>query len=177
MTHIKYLKEKFDVLPVAESNIHLYERLLDLDLFDFKPIMEAILEGRLDIEDTRQIFTYNGDIYPSGVSVRDSGLPPISDDVFTNVKTSTVQRYSGDPDIVKESLIYPNMDDIRHEIAETFFERTGQRMTEEDIDAVIPPVLSELVLTLNLADSEGLRTKQDQLIVSDRLSYKPVTDI
>jgi hypothetical protein len=56
MANISLLKKKFDLLPIDENNWELYQRLLNLDISVYKPLMEEILDGRLDIEDTRPLF-------------------------------------------------------------------------------------------------------------------------
>lgn len=51
------LKKLFDKLDVNLNNRKLFENLLDLDRSVFKPLIEKILTGDLDIEDTRPIFS------------------------------------------------------------------------------------------------------------------------
>ena len=57
MNSIEELKNRFDLLPVDSNNMKLYQKLLHLDISVYKPLMDEILSGRMDIEDTRPIFS------------------------------------------------------------------------------------------------------------------------
>ena len=57
MLSIENIKKLFDLLPIDDTNRSLYQNLLRLDISVYKPLIEEILEGRMDIEDTRPIFS------------------------------------------------------------------------------------------------------------------------
>lgn len=51
------IKKLFDRLNINTTNRLLFENLLNLDRTVYKPLIEKILSGELDIEDTRPIFS------------------------------------------------------------------------------------------------------------------------
>lgn len=175
MASIKLLKDKFDALVFSETNMVLYEALLRLDISDFKPVMESLLSGEIDIEDTRKIFANDiktdwlGRYIP--LSQKDARLSP---DIAETLKSNLVARLSGNgDDIIKENLIYPDLSDLKRQIADTYAEEYGETLTPAEIEMLLPIVENELYVDMNIQNDNAVRDKADQRYISDSLSYKP----
>lgn len=178
MASISTLKDKFDLLPFSEENIELYNALLNLDISDFKPLMEEILNGRVDIEDTRAIFLNNVSTSwnRNGSKIQDSRL---STDISKTIKENLITRMTDtDKEILKENLIFPDTRDLKQQIADEFKKTHGITLPPEDIEKLLPLVESELYSELSL-NNKGNATinKEYQIFISDSLSLKPNVEI
>jgi hypothetical protein len=178
MASISLLKEKFDALPFSEDNIALYSILLQLDISDFKPIMEEILSGRINIEDTRAVFanTVNSS-WDNGYSkIEDTR---ISTDISETIKSNLIARMSGNGnDIVKENLIFPDTTDLKYQIAAQFKETYGITLPAEDIEKLLPLVEMEVYSELSMNNTGNATiNKTYQTFISDSLSYKPNVEL
>ena len=79
--------------------------------------------------------------------------------------------------LIKEAPSYPSQVDLRVQIAKEYFERTGIQLTDEDVEKLLPIVQSELMMELSLYNSNAVRDKECQIIISDLLSFKPKATI
>lgn len=184
MPSISLLKDRFDELPISNDNIHLYDALLYLDISVFKPVMEEILAGRIDIEDTRQLFSIlvnypwmnqNEKPYDPNEKLTDQRY---YNDSATSIRNNLMARLEGnDNSVIKEAPAYPTQVDLKVQIAEDFFKRTGIVMSDEDVEKVLPIVKSELMMELSLYNNNAVRDKNYQIIISDLLSIKPQVTI
>lgn len=179
MPSVKVLKTKFDDLSFTSDNIVLYAHLLTLDMSDFKPLMEEILLGRIDIEDTRQLFQNEIETEWSGKYFTPTlSDPRISNDIIETMKSNLSSRLAGEGDnIIKENLLFPSQADIKDKIAQQFFEEHGIRLSPEDVERILPIVETQLFAELSIVNTNGVRNKADQLIISDQLSFKPIAEL
>ena len=184
MPSISLLKEKFDKLLISNENIHLYDALLYLDISDFKPVMEEILLGRIDIEDTRQLFSIMVN-YP-WMNQSDKPYDPfekLADQLYypntaQAVRDNLMARLEGnDGRVIKEAPAFPNQIELKARIADEFFRSTGQQLAKEDIEKLLPIVKSELMMELSLYNNNAVKDKSYQLVISDLLSIKPKVTI
>lgn len=176
MPSIKVLKTKFDELVVNSTNIALYERLLTLDISDYKPLMEEILLGRLGIEDTREVFKNNMLLAAFGGEVVND--PRISTNMAETMKANLLERMKGSGDnLIKENLVFPSTEDLKDQIADRYFKEYGIKLPPEDIVKLLPIIENELISELSLNNNAGTRDKADQLIYSDQLAFKPSAEL
>lgn len=165
MLSISELKKKFDLLPVDESNWELYQNLLNLDQSVFKPLMEEILAGRMDIEDTRPIFakyfprmadTYRQRVAEKRMLINDA------DDLRENV----ARRYHDPQSAIREvSLTDPAYEDVRQQMIADYEAETGETLTERQRSALLI-AMSETQKT----DIDLYSDKQKQTRLSDLMS-------
>lgn len=139
MSDIKLLKDKFDSFNVNRSNRQLYEKLIDLDRSVYKPLMDKILAGQLDIEDTRPIFSFFYDFY--GENKRLSGRRNILNHI---IKTNEMfvrnlrDRLFHPENYVNETYIEnEEYESIKEFVINSHEEVTKKTMTEEDKQKVI----------------------------------------
>ena len=180
--HIRVLKKLFDELPMHPSNMGLYQELLSLDMVEFKPVMEAILDGRIDIEDTRQILR-NRFITELGKLFENPKDPRISRNTEALVQTMkdniTKRLFDNGKDVVKENMgFFRNLDDYKNAVANAYYEETGQHLSEEDIARIVPIMEQRYVQELNMANLGGAGAKANkeiQLKISNLLAHRPNT--
>lgn len=175
MAHIKELQVEFNSLPVSNDNIKLYAALLTLDQYEFKPVMEGILTGRIDIEDTRRIFYNNGYFRHNdrnyNTTVKDAR---VSTDIGKTIADNIQARLFGKEDnIIKESIIGLDNNDLKKDIAKEYTRRTGETLSTEDIDALLPILETQLYVELSLYNPNTNKDKEHQNRFSDLLAYKP----
>ena len=174
MIHIKELQDKFSNLDVNSKNYVLYERLLLLDISDYKPLMQEILDGRLDIEDTRQPLN---NVIPS--SNKTSTNRNLSENIVDTMKSNLIARLTGEntSDIIKENqLFFNNLDDYRYAIAKEYESQTGNTLTDDEINSILVVVQETYYQQLNLEDIDG-QNKETQIFMSDKMSYKPISKL
>ena len=180
--HIRVLKKLFDELPMHPSNMGLYQELLSLDMVEFKPIMEAILDGRIDIEDTRQILR-NRFITEFGKLFENPKDPRISRSTEALVQTMkdniTKRLFDNGKDVVKENIgFFRNLDDYKNAVANAYYEETSRHLSDEDIARIVPIMEQRYVQELNMANLGGGGEKENkkiQLKISDLLAHRPNT--
>jgi hypothetical protein len=174
MIHVKELQDKFSKLDVNSKNYFLYERLLLLDISDYKPLMQEILDGRLDIEDTRQLLS--NIIYSNNKISTNRNL---SENIVDTMKSNLISRLTGEntSDIVKENqLFFNNLDDYKYAIAKEYEEQTGNTLTDDEVNSILVIVQETYYQQLNLEDIDG-QSKDTQLFMSDKMSYKPISKL
>lgn len=178
MPNISELKKEFDKLPMSLENYPLYSNLLFLDISDFKPLMEALLVGNLDIEDTRPIFSpfVNFQWVKPSQNLKDPRIALDSDAEY--LASSTVERINGNESaIIKESLAFPNTQSLKKLIAEEYKRREGIELPEEDLVKLLPIVQEEMVIELSLYNQNAVKDKDYQLLLADLISIKPKSEI
>ena len=179
MENIMKLKEKFDSLPISDENVDLYRKLFDLDIADFKPVMEGLLSGEIDIEDTRKLFQNDPDLKtPPGVRYDASSPLPMNADTVDSITANIISSLTEDsPRTIKETLTYPSPDTFKNRIAAMYKDQTGITMTPEEVNALIPIIEEELFTSMALGQSKGTRNKADQLSLSDKITNSPIAVI
>ncbi|WP_368880303.1 hypothetical protein [Proteus mirabilis] len=185
MNHIKVLYDNFQKLDINDKNFLLYQRLLDLDISDFKPIMEELLSGRLDIEDTRKILLNDF----SSTFNQEEKFNPFLKDSDQLLRNNLLKRLTSNDGkgIIKENVIpITNFDDFKHRVYEEFNRQVEENLlnsdfkfSEEDIKSIMIIAEKEFRQTI---DWEGIKVsfdkqKDQQLLVSDLLSFKPINKI
>jgi hypothetical protein len=169
MQNVSELKGTFDRLPVSTGNYSLYERLLALDQSVFKPLMEEILAGRLDIEDTRPLFNVNiRQIVGAETGISTNKIIQTSDDLRRNL----VNRVFSPNEVIKE-ITLPRIDimDLKMQIAEQYTAKTGQTLTDAQMQVILVAVDATRDIT---ATSGG--NKDEQQIYVNAMSAKPLTE-
>ena len=176
MANISVLKEDFDKLPMSMENYPLYTNLLELDISDFKPLMEALLDNRLDIEDTRPIFSpYMNFQWSKGDRLKD---PRIAVENEGYLADAALARLNGDDSkIIKENIAFPSTDVLKNMIAEEYFRREGVQLPPEDVAKLIPIIQDELVIELSMYNNNAVKDKEYQLLLADLMSIKPKNEI
>jgi hypothetical protein len=169
MQNVSQLKGIFDRLPVTNDNYRLYERLLDLDRSVFKPLMEEIIAGRLDIEDTRPIFNIN--IQHVKTVIDEKRLPRLIQ-TPQDLKRNLINRAFAPNEVIKE-ITLPNLEinDLRMIIAEEYALKHGVQLTDREIEALIVAVNGTKMIDALSGDSKG-----DQIKYADAMATKPVTE-
>jgi hypothetical protein len=174
MIHVKELQDKFSSLDINSKNYALYERLLSLDISDYKPLMQEILDGRLDIEDTRQLLN---NVIPSSNTI--STNRKLSENIVETMKSNLISRLTGEgtTNIIKENqLFFNNIDDYKYAIAKEYESQTGKTLTDDEVNSILVVVEETYYQQLNLEDIEG-QNKDTQLFMSDKMSYKPISEL
>jgi hypothetical protein len=169
MQNVSELKGTFDRLPVSTGNYSLYERLLALDQSVFKPLMEEILTGRLDIEDTRPLFNVNiREIVSAAEKISTNKIIQTPDDLRRNL----VNRVFSPNDVIKEVTL-PRIDimDLKMQISEQYTAKTGDVLT----DAQMQVILVAVDLTRDISATSG-SSKEEQQIYVNAMSAKPLTE-
>jgi len=173
MAHIKALHENFSELVITNENIALYQALLELDISTFKPIMNEIISGRIDIEDTRKILSnrlYNDNKYKKTER-------RLSDDsnykeVITN---NLISRLLGDgKNIIKENIVINNnIDHYKQMIAEEYEKEYGIKLSDTDIEDIL--LIADIIAyqELNYQNISDNNAKNTQLSNANYLSFKP----
>lgn len=168
MKHISALKLQFDRLPVTEANYALYDRLMSLDISVYKPILDEILAGRLDIEDTRPMFnvTINSIVNPVAM-----GTP--LNQLITNaagLKANLINRVFNKTQVIKEADIgnASMVSTLQQQIADNYFAQTGIQLTTNQISVLVIAVQNTQKLNLTTQQS-----KAAQIVASNLLSVKP----
>lgn len=187
MAHVKELKEQFDLLPITEDNIELYERLLNLDHSEYVPIIEEILSGRMDIYDTKSLF-YRHIPEPIDYGVIPTKLVTEDTSISSVVISNLHNRLFGG-DIIQEAVVEINDDDLKEISADKFTEETGivlshdDRMkiiTGRDTSVVIHTIIDNL--TVDAKDIPAGMTlleykKALQLKYSSIITKKPIATV
>jgi hypothetical protein len=62
---------------------------------------------------------------------------------------------------------------MKIEIANEYFERTGNKLTDEEIDMLLPVVNTELFVELSLINPNANKDKEFQNIFADLLASTP----
>ena len=102
MPHISELHAMFKRLDITSKNIALWEALLQLGISTFKPIMNEIISGRLDIEDTRKILPNK---LVTSMNKRLDRRISDNKDYFDILANNLMSRINGDgTDIIKENI-------------------------------------------------------------------------
>jgi hypothetical protein len=173
MQNVSQLKGYFDRLPVTTENYPLYQRLLDLDRSVFKPLMEEIIAGRLDIEDTRPLFNIHILYVIQNVrtAVSEKRLPRLIQ-TPQDLKQNLINRAFAPNEVIKE-ITLPNLEinDFRMIISEQYAAKTGETLSEREIDALIVAVSGTKEIDALSGD-----TKADQLKYADAMATKPVKE-
>lgn len=164
MTSITILKEKFNRLDINENNVALYEKLFSLDHIQYKLLMNEILEGRLDIEHTRSLFTKN---LPSKPDI--SGLPLLSElnDTIEVTKNNIINKLlKSSNDLILDGSVLTNDTDLKFKLGERY---------ETETNTVLSDIQKEKIFTGN----NGLRqiTTQIDRIELDVYSTKKQTQL
>lgn len=167
MENAKVLKEKFDRLYVSKNNLLLWRELLRLDQSIFKPLMDEILKGTLDIEDTRVLFRTNR-IYHTYSDKSKSGKHDrlISDDLenipISNIKQKLFPKRN--QEIIKEvPADILNLPDYRKQIADEYKKRTGKELSEEQISKILPEVERRVLMQTNYNNIDFPNKKEMQI--------------
>ena len=165
MQSISQLKAKFERLPVDENNWELYENLLALDQSVFKPLMEEILAGRMDIEDTRPIFAKYfprmAETFRDRVNKK-RWLINTTEEFRENLS----RRYTEPEKAIREiTLRDPAYEDIKQEMIAAYEAETGETLTESERKALIIAMSETEKIDIDLY---GDKTKQIRL--SDLMS-------
>lgn len=168
MKHIKELKAIFDRLPMSIGNLALYTNLLDLDRTVFKPLMEEIIAGRLDIEDTRPIFNINLEKFRTE-TVKRLKLINTEADLRSNLSNRVFN-----PSLVAKEATLSRLDieDIRDSLASDYTERTGLTLSKTERDAILVAFNA-----MKDIDAVYAGSKTDQQKYTDALSVKPIMDV
>jgi hypothetical protein len=171
MISIEELKKKFDLLPVSTANWELYQNLLSLDQSVFKPIMEEIIEGRMDIEDTRPIFgkyfpkmveTMRGDLYDAYGKRHLINTP---DDLKQNL---ILRAMAPDRSIREVTLPSSAYEDIKATILTKYEEETGDTLTDSQKKALLIAFDA-----FEKTDNDMYANKDRQIRLSDMMSGSP----
>ena len=157
MTSIKILKEKFNRLDINETNIELYEKLFSLNHIQYKLLITEILEGRLDIEHTRPLFSKNLSS-KQGIT----GLPLLSElhDTIDIIKSNITNKLLKSNEIIFEGDVLTNDLDLKFKLGERY---------ESETNTVLSDVQKEKIFTGN----NGLRQNTTQI---DRIELEVYAD-
>jgi hypothetical protein len=151
------------------ENVGLYEKLLELDRSVFTPLMEEILGGRLDIEDTRPVLGITmGAVSVSGGDLLEGQRRPLvqtPEDLAANVKARLFapEEYIREVEVPDRTAA-----DVVAEAVAKYEERTGTKLSQPQIDALVRA--REFVEKTDV----GSWGKTGQTILSARLSPDPV---
>jgi hypothetical protein len=175
MPSISLLKEQFDALPIDSTNIDLYAALLRSDISDYKPLMQQILAGTLDIEDTRKLLPNDAQYNRFGDKNTDARIGLTDEQLAQNMKDNLSARLFGG-EVIKENVMFrPDISSMQTLIAENFTKLTGQTLTQDQINSILPIMNEEVIQELNVANLSMDDVKQVQLVFSDLLSTKPIS--
>jgi hypothetical protein len=171
MKNVSDLKRIFDRLPVDTGNYQLYVKLLDLDITVYRPLMEEILNGRLDIEDTRPIFS----ISLRGImddADRAADTRPRMIQTADDLRRNLVNRAFSPNEVIKE-ITLPNHDekDYRMHVAEAYQARTGDWLTESQFSAIMVAVAATRRVDLMSGAS-----KEEQIKYTNAMAVTPITE-
>ena len=168
VANIKELKAKFDRLPVTPENYKLYEALLDLDRTVFVPLMEEIIEGRLDIEDTRPLVSSS--LMIEELPVSEERLPILQ--TGEDLKKNVAARLFDPTNYIREVQIEDfSVDGEREAALDAFEERTGIRLTPAQRSAFLAskPRMNRVDVSTS--------NKDLQIRLTNRLSPDPARKI
>lgn len=171
MPHISELHEMFKKLDITSNNIALWEALLQLDISTFKPIMNEIISGRLDIEDTRKILPNK---LVTSMNKRLDRRISDNKSYFDILANNLMSRINGDgTDIIKENIVVYNVDHYKIQIAEQYEKETGNKLTSEEIESIL--LIADIIAyqELNTTNIQGAEAKKLQNVYSNLLSFKP----
>lgn len=167
MQNISELKAKFNRLPVNKENWELYQRLLDLDMSVFKPLMEEILEGRMDIEDTRPIF--GGRLISAIRSTRFKEKKRKIVETDADLRKNLALRATNPEMAIKEvRLQNREYDEAKSAVIESFERDTGRVLTDGERRALAIALDEQEDVDVDLYDSKERQTR-----LSDMLSGGP----
>lgn len=171
MPHISELHAMFKRLDITSKNIALWEALLQLDISTFKPIMNEIISGRLDIEDTRKILPNK---LVTSMNKRLDRRISDNKDYFDILANNLMSRINGDgTDIIKENIVIYNVDHYKIQIAEQYEKETGNKLSPEEVESIL--LIADIIAyqELNAANIQGTEAKKLQNVYSNLLSFKP----
>lgn len=171
MPHISELHAMFKRLDITSKNIALWEALLQLDISTFKPIMNEIISGRLDIEDTRKILPNK---LVTSMNKRLDRRISDNKDYFDILANNLMSRINGDgTDIIKENIVVYNVDHYKLQIAEQYEEETGNKLSPEEVESIL--LIADIIAyqELNATNIQGTEAKKLQNVYSNLLSFKP----
>jgi hypothetical protein len=167
MESIQSLFKKFKQLPITNENFFLYERLLSLTQIDFFTLISEILQGRLDIEDTRSIF-YEKTTINRSINTNNA-LPNLinENNLSTQIQTNYNNILFGNQS-TKEALMLLDFTDekfrIQNELA-----KQGVIISDADVEEII--IGKENYKTVS-TDIEKTLNKEQQLYFSNLLASK-----
>ena len=168
MINVSELKKKFDRLPVSKENWELYLNLLSLDQSVYKPLIEEIIEGRMDIEDTRPIFAK---YYPKIV---DNFRKEVTNkrmliNTPDELKQNLLLRAEAPDQAIKEvSITNFNYEDVKHDVITAYEQESGSQLTDNERKALLI-ALNEYEKT----DIDLYSDKSKQTRLSDLISGSP----
>lgn len=164
MQSISQLKAKFERLPVDENNWELYENLIALDQSVFKPLMEEILAGRMDIEDTRPIFAKYfprmAETFRDRVNKK-RWLINTTEEFRENLS----RRYTEPEKAIREiTLRDPAYEDIKQEMIAAYEAETGETLTESERKALIIAMSEIEKIDIDLYGDKAKQTRLSDLM-------------
>ena len=164
MQSISQLKAKFERLPVDENNWELYENLLALDQSVFKPLMEEILAGRMDIEDTRPIFAKYFPRMAENFRNRVSEKRKLINST-EEFRENLSRRYTNPESAIREiTLRDPSYDDIKQEMIASYEAETGKTLTDSERKALIIAMSETEKIDVDLYDDKSKQTRLSDLM-------------
>ena len=155
MAEIAQLKTRFETLRIDRDNLFLYERLLDLDRSIFKPIMRKILDGELDIEDTRPIFSVGFRYAYASDEARRMWLIDSREKLAANVSN----RLFDQDRYVKEFEVenVDEVENVKSSVIEAYEARTGETLSASQRAALAVAVEGMMRIDYDAAGSYGRR--------------------
>jgi hypothetical protein len=164
MQSISQLKAKFEGLPVDENNWELYENLLALDQSVFKPLMEEILAGRMDIEDTRPIFAKYFPRMTENFRNRVSEKRKLINST-EEFRENLSRRYMNPESAIREiTLRDPAYDDIKQEMIAAYETETGKTLTESEKKALIIAMSETEKIDVDLYSNKAKQTRLSDMM-------------
>lgn len=175
MAHIKSLHDSFTSINITDDNFSLWQKLLDVDISDYKPLMEKLLSGELDIEDTRPLL--ENIVTTSYESLNKESR--LSKDLNQTIKSNLTARLFADGEVIKENALFiHNKDDYKEAIAQKYFEKTGNFLSESAKAKILVIIEEQIIQELNMSNYAGYEDpKAIQLRYSDMMSVKPIAEI
>lgn len=175
MLHIKELKTKFDSLDVNLDNFYLWEKLVNSTYQVYKPIMEKILSGEIDIYDTEELLEV--ETAKKGYKAAISKNDPTILETRNHIKNDLLKRIFGkdypEMDIIKEvKTLVANLDDYRELIAQLYYKKTGAKLSPVQVEKIIPEIEKEILLQINYENINTSQPKEDQIRFSNALANK-----
>lgn len=173
MKSIKDLLKRFEALDVNLHNIDLWKRLIYSNMSDFKPLMQELLDGNLDIEDTRVILPTNITRFNNPYQAKDR---LISDDNPQVLMTNILKRLFPNTtkgEVIREAVVsVKNIDDYKHIIARAYQRLTGRTLTENQIERIVPEIDRYVTLQINVDNMNVKDVKATQIKYANALTPK-----
>lgn len=161
MKNIKILKDKLDLLPINEGNIKLYEDLLSLEFGIYKNIIIEVIEGRLDIENTRQLISK---YIPQSITNIEN-IPLLMELENTNdvIKENIINKIIvNNGTIINDGLIYKNDTDLKFRMGSSYEIENGVTLSDTDKEKIFTTKGGLQVIT----------TQIDRISIDDTLTKK-----